>query len=135
MTGIRGVLLLGCLLAGGCDPTFPTSPTAPFDRQFVLAPGQAAAVAEASLTVRFVGVAGDSRCPIDALCVQGGDAIVRVDVEPARGSHSSYELHTGDMRPARHGDLTLAIVELAPYPFSARPTQPGDYRLTLRVKR
>jgi len=27
------------------------------------------------------------------------------------------------------------LVELAPYPFASRPTQPGDYRATLRVTR
>ncbi len=33
------------------------------------------------------------------------------------------------------GDLAVALVELVPYPFSSRQTQPGDYRATLRVTR
>lgn len=136
MSRMTAVLLLGCLVAGACGPTSPTASPAPFERQFVLAPGQAMPVPEAAVSVRFVGVTGDSRCPGDALCIQGGDAVVRVDVEPARGARASYDLHTGDMRPARHGDITLEIVELAPYPFSSLPpTRPGDYRLTLRVRR
>ena len=45
------------------------------------------------------------------------------------------QLHTGDMRPVRHGDLTIALVELQPYPFSARPTEPAEYRATFHVTR
>jgi hypothetical protein len=125
-------MLLACLLAAACDLS-PTAPDAPVDRQVVLAPGQSASVPEASVSIRFVEVLGDSRCPIDAFCVQAGDAVVRIEVQPARGSRVSYDLHTRDMRLARHGNLSLEIVELAPYPYSARPTQPGDYRLTLRI--
>ena len=50
-------------------------------------------------------------------------------------SHTAYPLHTGDMKPVTHEDLTIALVELSPYPFSSRPIQPGDYRATLRVTR
>jgi hypothetical protein len=31
--------------------------------------------------------------------------------------------------------VSIALVELAPYPFLSRPTQPGDYRATLRMTR
>ena len=133
MLSMKGLALAGCLSLAACGPTSPTA--GPFERQLVLSPGQAMPVPEAAVSVRFVAVTGDSRCPADAMCIQGGDAIVRVEVEPSRGTRASYDLHTGDMRPARHGDITLEIVELAPYPFSSRPTQPGDYRLTLRVRR
>lgn len=84
--------------------------------------------------VRFDGVSGDSRCPADALCVLGGDAIVRVVVDSAAGT-LGYELHTGNMLPVRHGDVTVALVRLDPYPFSARPIEPHEYRATLRVSR
>jgi hypothetical protein len=100
-----------------------------------LAPGQTAAVTEAGIALRFEGVSGDSRCPIDAICITGGDALVQIAVLPNRGSSQAYALHTGDMRPVVHNDLTIALVELTPYPYSARPTLPTDYRATLRVSR
>jgi len=92
-------------------------------------------VTEADITLRFDGVSGDSRCPGDAICIQGGDALVQIAVLPRRGTARSYDLHTGDMRPVAHEDLTIALVELSPYPFSSRPIQPSDYRATLRVSR
>ena len=101
----------------------------------MLAPGQTVAVAEAGLTLRFEGVSGDSRCPGDAICITGGDALVQIAIIPTRGGDQAYALRTGDMRPVVHDDLTIALVELSPYPFSTRPIQPADYRATLRVSR
>jgi hypothetical protein len=92
-------------------------------------------VSEAGISLRFEGVSGDSRCPIDAICVHGGDALVQIVVLPTRGGSQAYALHTGDLRPVAHDDLTIGLVELTPYPFSARPIQPSDYRVTLRVSR
>jgi hypothetical protein len=84
--------------------------------------------------VRFDGVSGDSRCPADAFCILGGDATVHVTVLEG-ASVFPYELHTGDMRPVRHGDITLALERLEPYPFSGRPIEPSEYRLTFRATR
>jgi hypothetical protein len=126
---------LFCLLAvTACSDESPTTPS-PIAREVVLAPGQAAGVVEAGITLRFDGVAGDSRCPGDAICIQGGDALVKIAVIPMRGGSRAYDLHTGDMRPVTHDDLTISLVELSPYPFSSRPIQPSDYRATLRVSR
>lgn len=119
-------------LLAGCARS-PVAPDGWVDQQLTLAPGQTAAVRGTSIQLRFVGVSGDSRCPADALCIQGGDAIVQVDVLPAAGSSTRYELHTGNNQPARHGTLTLSLLELSPYPFSSRPIAPGDYRARIRV--
>lgn len=117
-----------------CDPS-PTGPTVPLDREFVLQPGGAAAIEDSSVRVRFDGVLGDSRCPADVMCVWGGDAVVRIEVFQERGGMQEYDLHTGDMKPVQHGDLTIALVQLQPYPFSTGPIRPEDYRATLRVTR
>jgi hypothetical protein len=133
---MRRVLAAICLLAATACHENPNGPSGPVDTQVVLAPGQTAGIDGTSLSVRFEGVTGDSRCPGDAICIQGGDAVVRVAVLPERGARRDYELHTGDMKPVKHDDMTIALVELAPYPFgSLPPIQPGDYRATLRVTR
>jgi hypothetical protein len=113
----------------------PSGPTARLAENFVLAPGERARVTGADVSIQFMGVRGDSRCPADAVCIQGGDAIVRVEVLPSRGGASAFDLHTAKSEPVRHRDLSIALVELTPYPFASRPTQPGDYRATLRVTR
>jgi hypothetical protein len=100
--------------------------------EFVLAPGEAAFIDDATASVRFNRVSGDSRCPADVVCIQGGDAIVSVTVTTTSGSRD-HELHTGSMAPVRHDDLTITLVQLMPYPFSSGPIQPNDYRATLLV--
>jgi hypothetical protein len=103
-------------------------------QRFTLAPAEVARIDGTSLQVQFQSVSGDSRCPADAICITGGDAIVHVRaVEGANAG--TYELHTGDASRARvtHGRYVIALEELQPYPFSSRTIAPGEYRATLSV--
>ena len=80
-------------------------------------------------------VSGDSRCPADAVCIQGGDALVEVQV--SNGNAAPYDLHTGDQSRAAvtHEGFRIELVQLQPYPFSSRTIAPDDYRATLAVSR
>jgi len=99
----------------------------------VLEPGERAVLEGRSARIRFVGVTGDSRCPIDVACVQGGDAIVEIAVRSGQNLETSYDLHTSDLQPVQRGTLTITLVQLAPDPFSTQTIPPQDYRATLRV--
>ena len=127
-----GCALIVVALSAACSDG-PTAPSA-IDWQQTLGPGQVASVAGAGVSLRFDRVANDSRCPGDAICIQGGDAIVAITVLEA-SSAVSYDLHTGFEQPARHEDMTIELVSLDPYPFSSLPFDPADYRATLRVTR
>jgi hypothetical protein len=131
---MRAPVVFGLLAAMACDPS-PTGPTVPLDREFVLQPGTAAIIENASIRVRFDGVLGDSRCPADVMCVWAGDAVVRIVVIEGPRRTQEYELHTVDMKPVQHGDLTIALVQLQPYRFTTGEIRPEDYRATLRVTR
>jgi hypothetical protein len=130
-----GFIVFCLLLATACDEKSPVGPTIPLDARFTLAPGERATIGDAGFSIEFRGVSGDSRCPADALCIQGGDASVHVRVTD--GTQADYELHTGDSSRAAvtHRQSRIALVELQPYPFSSRPVAPGDYRATLTVTR
>ena len=126
-----------CLLAvTACDEQNPVGPSVGMNERFTLAPGEVATVRDVDLNVQFVDVTGDSRCPADAICIQGGDALVNIRVLD-NGATSAYELHTGDSSRATvtHKQVRIALVELAPYPFSSRTIAPGEYRATLTVTR
>ena len=103
---------------------------------FVLAPHVVAAVGDDGLRLEFLRVSGDSRCPIDVVCIQGGDAVVHVKAEDGTGS-AELELHTGDSARASAPFRTYAVtlVDVHPYPFSGRTIAQKDYRVTLRVTR
>src|SRR4051812_68614 len=131
-----GPLVAIALLIAGCGDSNPlTDPSRPVNAQFVLAPGESTRIEGTAFQLRFRGVVGDSRCPADALCILGGDAIVRIDIVETGQPATSYELHTGSLQPVRHDNMTITLLELAPYPFSSRTIAPDDYRATLRATR
>ncbi len=131
---VVGFLALSSLLLSACDGG-PTGPTVRLDTAFVLTVGETATLQGRSVSVRirFGGVTGDSRCPIDVFCVTGGDAIVEIAVRSRSGPEIRYDLHTGDLRPVQHRTLTITLVQLAPDPFSTQTIPPEAYRATLRV--
>jgi hypothetical protein len=128
----REILAICLLSATACLGKSPAAPT-PIDRSVVLAPGQTVALA-ADVTVGFVAVLGDSRCPINAGCIQAGDATIRVTVNSSKVS-GERDLHTATTVPVRFEDLEIRVVDLQPIPFAGRPTDPNDYRATLHVRR
>jgi hypothetical protein len=133
---VRIAFAVLCLLATtGCDES-QTGPTVALNERFTLAPGSVTAIRDEDVRVRFDEVTGDSRCPADALCIQGGDALVHIRVSDG-ASTNAYVLHTGDSSRASivHGSLRVALVELQPYPFSSRTIVPGDYRATFSASR
>ena len=132
---VRVSLVLICLIAvTGCGGS-PTKPGLPFDEPFTLAVGESASFEGARLTIEFREVTGDSRCPADAVCIQGGDAIVKVRV--TTGVTNDYDLHTGDSSRATvtHGSFRISLVQLQPFPFSSRTIAQSEYRATLTVTR
>ena len=129
---LRTAPALALLALAACSSTSPASPT-PVDRELTLAAGETTRVSE-GVSLKFIGVPADSRCPGDAICVWAGDATVRVEVTANRG-RAEGELHTANNQPVSHDGLTISLISLDPYPFHTRPIQPGDYRATLRVRR
>src|SRR5687768_17789148 len=79
-------LALGAVLAttgcttpsGGITASGPAaSDVIAVDRDFDLKPGRTARVDGTAITVSFVGVPEDSRCPTDVQCVWAGNGAVR----------------------------------------------------------
>ena len=106
------------------------------NERFTLAPGEVAVIDDTDLRFQFVGVTGDSRCPADAICIQGGDALVQIRASDGNSS-TLLGLHTGDSTQASavFGGARIALVELQPFPFSSRTIAADEYRATLRVTR
>ncbi len=108
------------------------APTAPVSSTFTLAPGQSNTVG--TVTVKLIGVTEDSRCPLNALCIQVGDAHVALEVS-APGTRRSLELQllNPTNRATQLRGYTIEVEDVTPYPYTVVPTLPGDYRVKLRV--
>ena len=101
----------------------------------VLKAGQQKRSKVSGLTVKFVSVTEDSRCPIGANCVWAGNAKVRVAITGTRGS-KTFEFNTS-MGPK--GDSwegwSITIDSLTPEPRAGKPTDPRHYQATFSIVR
>ena len=135
LPAMRMLLLVSCFFAANaCLKEPPVGPSAPLNQQFTLPRGETISIDGTSVRLQFVQVTGDSRCPADVFCIQGGDALVHVRALD-RGAAADYTLHTGDSARAAvtHRQLRIELVQLVPYPFSSRTIAQDDYRATLKV--
>lgn len=153
MRGIRasfpGVALAALMTATGCNgPATPDPAEVDAGRlvalevaageAFTLKPGTSARVPAAGLTVRFLEVESDSRCPTDAACLWAGDAVVVVeavteDVDRVWRLHTPTEL-VGPGSRELNGHV-LKLVGLEPGHLAGEMTPQEDYRATFTVSR
>ena len=87
-----------------------------------------------SVTVTFVRVRDDSRCPTGVTCVWEGDAVVELRVQN-RAEERTLELHVNPRftRQASALGVTIDLERLDPYPGADKPIAPKAYRLTLNI--
>jgi hypothetical protein len=132
---MRLVVGFAVLLATSCSGS-PARPAGPIDTNVTIALGQRAVIAPTAASVRFDSIIEDSRCPADVYCVWAGRAGAKLAVV-IDASEQPFELHSDPeaTRAQSVGDLRFEWIQLDPYPMVSRPTQPGDYRLTIRVVR
>jgi hypothetical protein len=131
------VLLSGAARAAGeplvAHPTGNAGPAAA--ESLRLEPGQAATAAGGVLTITFVEVVADSRCPRGETCVWEGDAVLRFALQ-CGDERATVELHTS-ARYARAGGFAgwrVELVAFEPAPVSGKPA-PTAPVATLAVSR
>jgi len=129
----RAVTVALVLWALGCGGS-PVAPgDVPYGQPFDLKVGESLRVGDDGLGVTFQSVKSDSRCPMDAMCIQMGDAVAALQFE-VDGKTLTRDLHTDPAKTeARLDRYVVRLVTLLPYPSAARPTAPDDYVAQLRV--
>ena len=126
------IALPALLLLSGCLER-STTPSVAMGSEFLLKPSETVSLSGTDAALRFEAVAGDSRCPADALCITAGDATAIFTLTRG-GASTNLSLHTaGDGRRSTVEGLTLTLLRLDPYPYAGRPASPSDYRASLRV--
>lgn len=98
------------------------------------------------LSIRFLSVKKDDRCPINAQCVTAGDAEILLRVKVGNSKARVVSLHT-DAKPNHHvfavkypkgmvgipKSYVVSIGSLNPLPYAGRKTPQSDYRLRLEI--
>ena len=128
---VLAALLLVSIVACSGSPTQPDRVRT--GRPFDLRVG-ASALTTDDLRIRFDSVRSDSRCPIDAICVRAGEAVIAITLSQPGEVPVGRELETVAPRSeSTYSRFTITLSELQPYPRSDRQTQPHDYIATFVV--
>lgn len=89
-----------------------------------------------NLTVKFIELVEDSRCPKDVDCVWAGNAKIKVEVKRSGAAKEIIELNTGiNAKTARYDGLLIELIGLTPVPASNVRINKNGYVATLAVSR
>jgi hypothetical protein len=80
---------------------------------FALSVGQQTLLPDAA-TLRYIGIANDSRCPPKVQCIRAGDADVLFDFTASGAAPARVTLNTERARTANIGAWRLQLLALAP---------------------
>jgi hypothetical protein len=130
--GLVPLLLIVTLAA--CRSTGAPAPrAASLNQEVQLAPKEQATFGSRGLTVEFVRVVEDSRCPSDTTCVWAGEVKVQVATRTdAAGPVQQHEIKAGES--AAVGAFHVIVVNVQPERLSTREIPPEEYRVTLKVE-
>ena len=120
------LLVLAAALVGCGGPT-----DVPLEQDFTLALGKSAAIEGTGITVSFLDLLEESRCPINAICVTAGNAKIQL------GLHNPNRLAEVNIPDQPQGvfigQIEIRLMELIPEPEVGRQIDKSDYRATLRA--
>ena len=92
------------------------------------------AIVNSELTIHFEGVAGDSRCPMDANCVWAGDGEINLNLSKENES-KDISLHTTlDPKLYDFAGYRIELKTLNPYPKSTEIIKQEDYNVELMIR-
>ena len=128
------VMLVAASLSFGCAAQ-PSQPSRPVGQPFDLRASMSAMLAD-GLKLTFDRVRADSRCPLDVVCIQAGEAIVVLMLSQSGSAQTERELSTTPaLSEASYLSYVIKLVALTPYPRSTQQIRPEDYVATLTVER
>lgn len=118
----------------GCIAAAESDVTAFLGHEFTLPLGKTASIESESLTIRFVEVIADSRCPEGVECVWAGEAQCLLHLAVAGSPADMVIVQPGGGADARDYFIQYRIdFRLEPYPQEGQEIAPTDYRLVMTV--
>lgn len=110
----------------------PAPRAASLNQEIELAPQERAAYGPQGLSVEFVRIVEDSRCPTDVECVWAGEVIVQVATRIDKAQAEQHQIKAGEH--ATVGAFRVFVVKVEPLPISTRQIPQEEYRVTLKVE-
>jgi len=105
------------------------------DSEFVLQVNQSAEIKSEDITVTFLNVTSDSRCPSDVTCIWQGQAGIELGVQKGEEVSTVNLSIGGDSSPEESifDSYLIQLVDLSPYPISTKNIQPEDYTAAIKI--
>jgi hypothetical protein len=130
---LSSVVIAFALATAGCGDN-PNSPDSALPVTVSLTAGQSAQVG--GLAVKFIGVSNDWRCPLDALCIQAGDAYLSFQfASGSRSGQTELQVNHPANKVGSFAGYVVEVQELMPYPSASNPIDPKTYKVMLRVSK
>lgn len=130
------VLLSGCAGSAGsrlkCEMQDPA-----LGSSFNLRYGEHSTLAGENLTLTFVQVLEESRCPVGVQCIWEGNARVGVKAEKPPSRSATLELNTSGRydTEATYQGYKVQLLHVVPYPRQGHTLQATEYCANLKVVR
>ncbi|MGD0794999.1 MAG: hypothetical protein ABR958_05355 [Dehalococcoidales bacterium] len=108
----------------------------PPGREFTLSIGQSAAISSENITIKFIDVTSDSRCPQNVTCIWAGEVSCTVEITRPGASLLKLKLTqpglTSQLSTQDFDGHTIAF-RVEPYPTAGKTIARSDYRLIMTV--
>ena len=126
------LLMLAAQAVGAQVPL--ASAKVPLNKEFSLKIGQAAVINAQKVSLKFITVHDDSRCPTGVQCVWAGNAAVVVELSKNKKKLVQATLNTS-IKPneLEYKDYKIKLVGLNPYPKADQRINQKDYQAVLIV--
>ena len=132
----RALLLLLLLAATAYGQNPDPSKEVATGEEFTVKIGEQVLVKDTNLTVRFLRVAEDSRCPVDVTCVWAGNARLEFELRVSKKKHALASLNTTlNPKETHFKKFRVRLLKLNPGRKQGVPANPADYEATLIVEK
>ena len=116
--------------------------------EFALAPGEMATITDAGLTIKFISVLNDGRCPSDIECTESGPVQISLSIQKDNGTAEDLVMQTFTDNDGRspavefegiedrivYEGYLIRIVGVLPYPVKLSTSiRQNDYRVSFVV--
>ena len=119
----------------GYIPDTKLSIRARLGQPFHIKVGQEASISSQQLSLKFLSVSEDSRCPQGTNCIWEGNGVVNIILTSQSRTSDTVELNTAMSLPSEATFLNynISLLDLQPYPLAGSTIQQSEYIATVSV--
>lgn len=133
--GVFAITLVSLEQESFAQSSAPMTIDANLDSEFLLQFNQSAEIKSEDITVTFLNVTSDSRCPSDVTCVWQGQAGIELDLRKGEEKSTVSLSIGGDSSPEESifDSYLIQLVDISPYPVSTKDIQSDEYAAKINI--